>query len=201
MLANQSRHTVQFSDLAWPQGSPQFPRAWQVGQYLERFYDRYLKGREGFTLRTNARVTKAAPGAEGWDVEIQEDGVKKTEKFDKVVVASGFFGKPVVPECILGKEHNIPVLHSSQYRELKDLLGKGRRGGGKILVVGGQMSGVEIAGTIATHLSSAANAPEKNEIEHVGEFRIQHLVQRPTWVFPLFTSPEVRLGLDSLGLL
>ncbi|KAG5912718.1 hypothetical protein E4U42_001967, partial [Claviceps africana] len=37
MEANQSRHTMHFSDHAWEDGAPQVPRAWQVGRYLEAY--------------------------------------------------------------------------------------------------------------------------------------------------------------------
>lgn len=50
MRTNQSKHTVSFSDLAWPDRDlawpdniSAFPKAWQVGQYLERYYEKYLK--------------------------------------------------------------------------------------------------------------------------------------------------------------
>jgi hypothetical protein len=58
-------------------------------------------------------------------------------------------------------------------------------------VVGGQMSGVEIAGTIATHLSSAANSPGPSCIPEPGSYSVHHVIQRPVWVFPLHTSPNV----------
>lgn len=190
MVANQSKHTVQFSDLAWEENAPQFPQAWMVGQYLERYLDRFLTGNPDFELRLRSRVAKADKVDEGWKVSIESEGKEETRNFDYLLVASGFFGKPIVPES-LSKPSTVPVIHSSQYRDLKALLGKGKQGGGKILVVGGQMSGVEIAGTIATHLSSAANSPDEFEIPDIDKYSIHHVIQRPIWVFPLFTSPEV----------
>jgi NADH dehydrogenase FAD-containing subunit len=85
----------------------------------------------------------------------------------------------------------VPVIHSSKYRNLQSILGQGTKIGGKILVVGGQMSGVEIAGTIATHLSSAANSPVPSAVTKVEDYKVHHLVQQPAWVFPLYTSPMV----------
>lgn len=195
MLANQSRHTVQFSELAWDDADPQLPPAWMIGRYLERYVEKFLTGNADFELKLGKRVTRAErPGdsADGWSVTAGSQLEAETRHFDYLLVASGFFGKPIIPDS-LSKESSIPVIHSSQYRDLDGLLGKGRVGGGKILVVGGQMSGVEIAGTIGAHLSSAANSPGTSPIEDVDKYRIHNVIQRPTWVFPLYTSPMVRL--------
>jgi hypothetical protein len=58
-------------------------------------------------------------------------------------------------------------------------------------VVGGQMSGVEIAGTIASHLSSAAHSPSHSPIADIAGYSIHHLIQHPVWVFPLHLTPKV----------
>lgn len=193
MVANQSRHTVHFSDLAWDERAPQLPLGWQVGQYLQRYAERYLLGREDCELKLKTKVIEATPrDGQGWDVLLKSEGGEETRSFDYLLVASGFFGKPIVPESFQAPS-DIPIIHSSAYRDLKSLLGKGKTGGGKILVVGGQMSGVEIAGTIGTHLSAAVNSPDASAIEGIENYSIHHVVQRPIWVFPLFTSPEVRM--------
>ncbi|KAL9477478.1 hypothetical protein ACSS6W_007319 [Trichoderma asperelloides] len=193
MVANQSRHTVQFSDLAWEDSAPQFPRAWQIGKYLEQYQSRYLDGHPDFELQLKSRVAKTEKrndGSAGWKVRIQSEGGEESREFDYLVVATGYFGKPIIPDCFKNANTSVPIIHSSQYRDLKGLLGEGRQKGGKILIVGGQMSGVEIAGTVASHLSAAVNSPEESEIAGVDKYSIYHAIQRPIWVFPLFTSPE-----------
>ncbi len=196
MVANQSRHTMHFSDLAWDAAAPQLPRAWQVGKYLERYLDRYLTGHPDFELRLGTRIVRADPmqdGRAGWQVLLRgPDGTEETRTFQRLIVASGYFGKPIIPDS-LAEPAAVPVVPSSQYRDLKSLLGdKPRNSGKKILVVGGQMSGVEIAGTIASHLSSAANSPDPCGIPDIEQYSVHHVVQRPIWVFPLYTTPEVR---------
>lgn len=204
MVANQSIHTVQFSDLAWPEDAPQLPQAWKVGQYLAAYLERYCSGAK---LRLGTRVDKAEPlGAStttssgspsSWRVRTcSTQGGEREEVFDHLIVASGFFGKPTLPPVSGHAHHRIPVIHSSQYRNLPDLFGNTGRSGGKILVVGGQMSGVEVAGTIATHLSSATHSPEPSPIPNPDKYTVHHIVQRPVWVFPLYTSPNVRLWLN-----
>lgn len=194
MWSNQSRHTMQFSELAWEDSDPQLPQGWMVGKYLRRYLERFLTNNENFELKLDTRVESAErpQGAvHGWTVNVKSDVGTETQSFDYLLVASGFFGKPIVPES-LENEKNIPVIHSSHYRDVKSLL-KGRSGGGKILVVGGQMSGVEIAGTIAAHLSSETNSPDTSSITDADKYSIHHVIQRPIWVFPLYTSPKVNI--------
>lgn len=196
MVANQSRHTVQFSDLAWEEGAPQLPRAWQVGRYLQRYLRKYCAFEEDrFRLRLGWRVEHAVPVGEAqgtrWLVTAKsEDGLVDETEYDYLVIASGFFGKPVVPDVSgLEDSQGIPVVHSSRYRDLEALLSKADGKGGKILIAGGQMSGVEITGTIASHLSSAAHSPGPDRLANADRYTIHHVVQRPVWVFPLFTTP------------
>ncbi|KAL2154570.1 hypothetical protein VTH82DRAFT_3246 [Thermothelomyces myriococcoides] len=195
MIANQSKHTVQFSDLAWPEDAPELPRAWQVGKYLAEYLERYCSEAK---LKLGTRVVKAellaassANGSSsGWRVQTSSaEGEAREEIFDYLLVASGYFGKPVIPP-VSNNGHDIPVIHSSQYRDLQSLVGKTSGSGGKILVVGGQMSGVEIAGTIASHLSSAAHSPGPSPIANPDKYTVHHIIQQPIWVFPLFTSPN-----------
>ncbi|KAH6854080.1 hypothetical protein B0I37DRAFT_441135 [Chaetomium sp. MPI-CAGE-AT-0009] len=195
MVANQSKHTVQFSDLAWPEDAPNLPRAWQVGQYLSDYLKRYCSEAR---LSLGTRVEKAVPLAastkdgsqQGWQVQTRSgQGEVKEESFDYLLVASGFFGQPALPPVSRGS-HEIPAIHSSQYRDLQSLLGKTGGSGGKVLVVGGQMSGVEIAGTIASHLSSAVHSPGPSPVSSPEKYTIHHIIQQPAWVFPLHTSPK-----------
>lgn len=200
MVANQSRHTVQFSDLAWEKDAPQLPKAWQVGQYLQRYLQKYCAfEEERFRIRLGWKVEKAEPFGGGkertWRVTAKsEDGVVDENEYDYLLIASGFFGKPCIPDLPgLDGSGSIPVIHSSRYRNIESLLPNADGKSGKILVVGGQMSGVEIAGTIASHLASAANTPGPNKVPGSCQFTVHHVIQRPTWVFPLFTSPAAGL--------
>ncbi|KAG8424513.1 hypothetical protein J3458_001295 [Metarhizium acridum] len=194
MVANQSKHTMQFSDHAWEDGAPQLPRAWQVGRYLEKYMSRYLSSHPDFSLHLNTRVVRAEQrdgDGSGWDVRLESGGREQTQHFEHLVVASGYFGKPITPEGVsLAPSAAIPIIHSSQYRDLKNLLRTRSSAKGKILVVGGQMSGVEVAGTIASHLSSATNSPNDFSVPDIDQCSIHHIIQRPIWVFPLHTTAE-----------
>ena len=195
MTTNLSRHTMQFGDLAWDDKLPEFPRARMVGDYLERYTERYLAGRENVEMRLGRRVVGARRSGDGWVVESEGESGKEEREYDFLLVASGYFGRKRFPSWIDkpltpgGSE--IPVVHSTEFRDLKRLLGDQERPGRKILVVGGQMSGVEIASTIACELSSAANSPGPSPIRDAAEYSVHHLSDRHTWVSPLFTTPTV----------
>ncbi|KAG6000878.1 hypothetical protein E4U54_001248 [Claviceps lovelessii] len=199
MEANQSKHTMHFSDHAWEDGAPHLPRAWQVGRYLEAYKERYLSSNPDFSLHCNTSVVEARlDGATStWDVCLECNGERETRQFTHVVVASGYFGEPVVPGGIsrtAASAAAIPVIHSSRYRGLTSLLGNTSSAKGKILIVGGQMSGVEMAGTIAAHLSSATHSPQTSTspIPDIDQCSVHHVIQRPIWVYPLHTAAEVR---------
>ena len=70
MVANQSKHTVQFSDLAWEPGSPELPRAWQVGRYLERYQKRYCQAAR-LRLETTVVSAKPIPTAAGGTSDVK----------------------------------------------------------------------------------------------------------------------------------
>ncbi|KAI0160241.1 hypothetical protein GGR57DRAFT_413016 [Xylariaceae sp. FL1272] len=186
MTANQSKHTVQFSDFAWRSSDPEFPKAWQVGSYLERYLQEY----GGAEIHLDHKVVKTELQDGGsWKVYTDSPNGSDGSIFDYLLIATGFFGKPLWPEQV-AEECHVPVIHSSKYRDIESLLTKSPGSGGKILVVGGQMSGIEITGTIATHLSSLIHSPGEKSIQDPERYTIHHVAERPTWTFPLYTSAK-----------
>jgi hypothetical protein len=113
-------------------------------------------------------------------------------------VATGFFGKPKIPKIFDGL--NIPVWHSSKVRDVKDLLTDGGTkfpaSGKNIVVVGGQMSGVETAGSLAFQISSAVNSPGEAPFPEPEKYVVCNIVQKPVWVMPLFfpKDPDVEIS-------
>ena len=72
MCTNQSRHTVSFSDLAWGENTPQFPKAWMVGEYLQRYLEMY----PGYEVRLQSKVVKTAWENEIWKVWVKENEIE-----------------------------------------------------------------------------------------------------------------------------
>lgn len=184
MCTNQSKHTVSFSDLAWDEDVPAFPKAWQVGRYLEKYVEKY----GGYEIRRGCKVVRAELRGEKWVVTSREGTVEETNEFDHLIVGTGFFGKPRVPQIL--ERFKAPVLHSSQVREVEDLVTNGGKTptatGRNIVVIGGQMSGVEIAAAVALQVSSAETTPGESRLPNASEYYITHIVQNPIWVMTLF---------------
>ncbi|KAK6434700.1 hypothetical protein LTR95_009114 [Oleoguttula sp. CCFEE 5521] len=203
---NLSRFSVGFSDLAWSSvdlggdvktSLPMFPKAWQVGRYLEEYRCRYLP--EGI-IQYSRRVSKAekckqlARGSkEFWRITaVDADGREERNDFDHLVVATGFFAKPRPLQHsvdVQQKVESVRMLHSSQYRGLPDLLplSSSNMAGKKILLIGGGNSAGEAAATIASHLSNAQWSPDTTQQKAFEGCRVIHVTPRPIYALPPFT--------------
>jgi hypothetical protein len=105
-----------------------------------------------------------------------------------MIVASGFFGKPITPPVLEGLSS--PVIHSSKFRNMGSLNIDRKPGqppsARNIVVVGGQMSGVEVAASLALKISSEANTPNGSNSPSQTDLMITHVIQKPFWIMPLF---------------
>lgn len=196
-----------------------FPKASDVGQYLQQYVEKHLNN-PSVEIKTSCRVEEAdlvEDGASKWRVRVRELGagdngrsslvtggasaepninIAETKEylFDHVIISSGFFGKPIIPEAFTQKEDlPIPIIHSSEFSDLKELLKDNKRAPGKILVVGGSMSGAETAATIAAQISSEIHSPEKSDIESIEQYSLHHVTSKPFWTVPFFLplKPQV----------
>ncbi|CAN9425111.1 unnamed protein product [Alternaria alternata] len=198
MRTNLSRYTVAFSDLPWTSvdldlsrpavhplaAPPIFPRAWQVGRYLEA----YAKG-FGITdnLLLGKRVVEASLQEDRtWKV-ISDDGTGQLDSrtFDRLIVASGFFNKPAgtfdpTPSTSLPN-----IQHSSKFRSLSELTSSP----GKVAVIGGGISGSEAAAQAAFQISNAKYAPSEKTSTHA-ESRVFHIINRPFYCLPRHLPQE-----------
>jgi hypothetical protein len=83
---------------------------------------------------------------------------------------------------------------------VKDLLTDGGTkppaAGKNIVVIGGQMSGVEIAASLAFQISSAVNTPGEPPFSEPEKYVVSNIVQRPVWVLPLFfpKDPDIEVS-------
>ena len=199
MRTNLSRYTVAFSDLAWESviedsaEIPMFPQAWQVGRYLEKYTERFLpRG----VVRLGERVVRTTRATEDDDVEgwwtvewvtdTQEQQVK-SEQFDFLVVASGYFSSPHIPDIAgLHKLENRTIHSSSLHdaRDIQHLLQEPDMTTGKVVVIGGSMSGAEAASTLALHLSSTSLQSRAN-------YQVHHICTRPFWTVPTYLPHEI----------
>lgn len=199
MRTNISRHTVQFSDFAWPEHAAVFPKAWEVGQYLVRYLEKY----SDVQVKLRHKVTRAKriedDASRQWKVEYQAEHAEVScATFDHCIIASGFFDKPKSFENSgdLAGQDCPKILHYCEFRTLGDL-NLGSQQGTRVLVVGGSMSGSEVAGQIARQLSSAVHSPGMPTIKDAEKYTVYHLYTRPSWTMPCFLPTDPKVGEES----
>ena len=125
----------------FPGDPDHYPTRDEVVAYLED-YARDLP------VELNSRVTAVRHAGDGYVIEV--DGRRRHEA-DQVVVATGPFQVPVVPEVANRLDPGVVQLHSTEYRS------PGALPAGTTLVVGGGNTGFqiaeELAGTREVHLA------------------------------------------------
>jgi dimethylaniline monooxygenase (N-oxide forming) len=139
MHTNTSRAMTAFSDFPAPAGHPLHPAAEQIHAYLEAYADAFGVAER---IRTGTRVERVRPG---WTV----DG----EPFDAVVVASGRFRRPYVPDAV--RAFRGELLHAFAYPGAEPFRDRAT------IVLGNGISGLEIASDLAPHTTvvSACRKP------------------------------------------
>jgi putative flavoprotein involved in K+ transport len=116
--------------LAFPGGPDGYPTRDEVIEYLERYAKTFA-----LPIELNSRVRKLS--AEGGSYGVEVDG--EVLHADQVVVATGPFQTPFLPEMARGLVPGVVQMHSTGYRKPSDVPG------GTVLIVGGGNTGFQIA--------------------------------------------------------
>ncbi len=129
--------------LRFPRASSRCPSRLEMADYLQSYADRFA-----LPVRTGVRVTRLR----------REDGVfvASTDQGEvraaQVVLATGPFHRPFVPDAARGLHEDVHQLHSYDYRRPAQLPS------GDVLVVGGGNSAAQLAVELAsTHLVTVAS--------------------------------------------
>ncbi len=124
--------------LPFPGDPDGYPTRDEVVAYLERYASLFE-----LPVRVDGRV-RSLRGAEGGRFVVELDG--SSIEADAVVVATGPFQQPFVPDVAAGLGPDVVQLHSAEYRRPADVPG------GRVLVVGGGNTGFQLAQELAaTH--------------------------------------------------
>lgn len=112
-----------------------YPGKDEMADYLEAYAQHF-----DLPIRHGVTVDQVARNGAGYVVHAGD------EKFtaDNVVIASGTYGKPSIPDLAIDLSPQIWQLHSSEYRRPEQLTA------GPVLVVGAAHSGADIALEVAT---------------------------------------------------
>ena len=158
MQTNISKFTTVLADFSWPEDTPLFPRQEEVYSYLSNYARRSLP-ESTFQLSTEVtQVTYSNNRTSPWTVEYRTNAKSIcTAQFTFVIVASGFFGTPHIPQSILGLlQFPGQVLHGSEYRSSDQVRGK------RVIIVGASMSAAEIAADIAPTAKDIIHIASRN---------------------------------------
>lgn len=128
LRTNTSKQKTAFSDLAFDAALPDFPDRAAVLGYLQAYASRFELIRR---IRTGAPVRAVAPRRGGWDV----DG----EPFERIVVCTGLFSRPVLPELPGAERFDGPIIHTAAYRGPEPFRGRA------VVIVGGGSSAADVA--------------------------------------------------------
>jgi putative flavoprotein involved in K+ transport len=144
---------------AFPASGWSYPTARETADYLEAYAEHF-----DLPVRTGMAVSRLAKDGDRYVVDCGE----RRFQADRVVVATGFYGKPSVPEFASELDPRIVQMHSSEYRDPSQL-----RPGGVLLVGAGNSGadiGLEVSATHRTWLSGR----DKGQVP----FRIEHPLRR-----------------------
>ncbi|KAL5416090.1 hypothetical protein PMIN03_002336 [Paraphaeosphaeria minitans] len=202
MRTNLSRFTVAFPDLAWEsvdlsdpatvskssEPPAMFPQAWQVGRYLETYAKKFLAAG---TVIYNRRVTAAdfSGNRDGsWNVTSvdQTTGEESQDSFDYLVVASGFFHRagPKIRQTQMQHGSGKRIQHSTQFRDVASFSDDA----GKVVVIGGGISGSEAAATAAFKISNAKHSPGQKPAWV--DSKVYHVFDRPFYTLPRYLPQD-----------
>lgn len=121
----------------FPLGRNVFPTGSQMGDYLEAYVARH-----GLPVRTAVRVDSLHAAPDASDGYLISAG-PRTYGANQVIVATGAFQRPHVPEFAGQLDPRIRQLHSADYRN------PGQLADGPVLVVGVSHSGADLAYEVA----------------------------------------------------
>ncbi|KAG0170057.1 hypothetical protein DFQ28_002595 [Apophysomyces sp. BC1034] len=114
LRTNLPHRVMAFRDFPFPENTPMFPSHDQVLEYLQSFANHFeLRS----MIRFESCITRAEHLADGWRVSVTDRNRQYEEEFDAIVVATGHYSVPHIPDIEgLGTTH-IRVFHSREYRQ------------------------------------------------------------------------------------
>jgi putative flavoprotein involved in K+ transport len=152
----------------WPFPAPgwSFPTARATADYLEAYAARF-----DLPVRTGTTVDRLTREGDRYVVLCGEHRLEA----EHVVIATGFYGTPVVPEFAPELDPRIVQMHSSAYRDPSQL----RPGG--VLLVGAGNSGADIGLEVSRTHRTWLSGPDKGQVPIRIESRKARLILPVLW--------------------
>jgi cation diffusion facilitator CzcD-associated flavoprotein CzcO len=180
MRTNLCQFTNSFSGLSWENVTPHrngdaamiYPFAWQVNEYLQQFYHRYIPNDivRFSTIVTRAELVAGEEQNSQWRIATSGPSKKdETHLFDYLVIAPGCSSHARMPTWLSSFQEEMgspcPMLHSTQHQGIADMIHNKSGPGSKFLVVGGSHSGCDIAVDIALQALSRTHRLSQDDVE------------------------------------
>jgi putative flavoprotein involved in K+ transport len=152
----------------WPFPAPgwSYPTARETADYLEAYAARFE-----LPVRTGMTVDRLTKDGDRFIVECGEHAFEAGQ----VVVATGFYGTPSVPDFAAELDPRIIQMHSSEYRDPSQL----RPGG--VLLVGAGNSGADIAIEVSKTHRTWLSGRDKGQVPIRIESRLARFVLPILW--------------------
>lgn len=144
---NLKSSLMEYNGVSFDEGTGNFPSRSEVYRYLEKYAATIPDGIH-YKFNTNVQLLKKADGV--WTVQSEDFVSSKvsTSLYDNVIVANGHFDLPYIPDVPGLAEWNaeLPntVTHAKYYVDAAPFRGK------RVIVVGNNASGVDLATQIST---------------------------------------------------
>ncbi|QPC95826.1 NAD(P)/FAD-dependent oxidoreductase [Mesorhizobium sp. INR15] len=184
---NSHRDLSTLPGVAYPEGTPAFPSKHAVIRHLKEFTDTHR-----LPVEAGVAVDEIMFNGDHWAVQTNT-GFRLTRH---VVVATGRDRQPYIPEWKGTMEFTGRIIHSADFGDAKDYVGK------KVLVVGAGNSGFDalnhLAGVNATRIwLSARTAPAilPKRIGKIAVHRLSPIIAR----LPLWLADAVITGLQRIA--
>ena len=158
---------------SFPASGWSFPTAHETADYLEAYAKRFA-----LPVRSGTTVDRLSRNGDG--VYVVECGDRRLEAAS-VVVATGFYGRPSIPEFAGRLDPRVVQMHSSEYRDPSQL----RPGG--VLLVGAGNSGADIGMEVSATHRTWLSGRDKGEVP----IRIES--RRARFILPLLWLIASRL--------
>ncbi|KAI1761342.1 FAD/NAD(P)-binding domain-containing protein [Hypoxylon sp. FL1150] len=178
-------HTImKYSDLAFRDGCEIFPTRQDVQDYLVKYAKDVRHLIKFSTQVTNIALRQDQQQRDQWDISTKDliTGNEAQDTYDAVVVASGHYSTPYIPDTIeniseFHAAHPGSISHSKLYRNAEPYRNK------KAVVVGTGASGLDIASQIQRVckppliISAQTEAPTET-LEHLGKVEQRGQIKR-----------------------
>ncbi|XP_070549419.1 dimethylaniline monooxygenase [N-oxide-forming] 2-like [Ptychodera flava] len=143
VVSNTSKEMMTFSDFPYPKENPQFNDRRSVLRHIQN-YAEYFNLEKHIRFNTNVIDVQRNNNGKYWKLQIKDkDDKLSTEEFDYVMICTSVYNRPFIPSYPGLGNYRGTKIHANKYREPKRFLGQ------KVIVVGGHMSGGEIATDLA----------------------------------------------------